>query len=62
MMTQFLWKGIIRDKRRSLLPSIVVAIGVFFLVFLHGLIGGMENNMISMTANFETFKSYLMEN
>lgn len=54
MMTQFLWKGIIRDKRRSLLPCIVVAIGVFFLVFLHGLIGGMENNMISMTANFET--------
>lgn len=54
MMTNFLWKGIIRDKGRSLLPVIVVTIGVFFIVFLDGLTGGMTNNMIKMTASFQT--------
>ncbi|MDR2083864.1 MAG: ABC transporter permease [Bacteroidales bacterium] len=53
-MNKFLLKGIIRDKRRSLLPVIVVTIGVFFVVFLDGFIGGMMSNMIKMTANFQT--------
>jgi putative ABC transport system permease protein len=49
-----LWKGIIRDRSRSLLPVIVVAIGVFFVIVLDGIIGGMMNNMVRMTANFQT--------
>lgn len=53
-MNKFLLKGIFRDKRRSLLPVIVVSIGVFFVVFLDGFIGGMMNNMVKMSANFQT--------
>jgi putative ABC transport system permease protein len=53
-MKNFLWKGIILDKSRSLLPVIVVAIGVFFIVSLDGIVGGMMRNMIYMTANFQT--------
>lgn len=53
-MNKFLLKGIFRDRRRSLLPVIVVAIGVFFVVFLDGFIGGMMSNMVKMSANFQT--------
>ncbi|MGI6515590.1 MAG: hypothetical protein ACOX14_02185 [Fermentimonas caenicola] len=53
-MFAFLWKGIIRDKSRSLLPVIVVAIGVFAIIFAYGLISGMMSNMIQATANFQT--------
>ncbi len=53
-MLKFLWNGIIRDKRRSLLPVIVVMIGVCAAVILTGFIDGMMNNMVSMTAHFDT--------
>lgn len=53
-MNRFLLKGIIRDKRRSLLPVIVVTIGVFFVVFLDGFIEGMFDNMTRMTAVHDT--------
>lgn len=53
-MNRFLLKGIFRDRRRSLLPIIVVTIGVFFVVFLDGFIGGMMSNMVKMSANFQT--------
>lgn len=53
-MFDFLLKGILRDRRRSLLPVIVVTIGVFFVVVLEGIIGGMMSNMTSMTAKFQT--------
>lgn len=53
-MFKFLWKGIIRDKSRSLLPVLVVAIGVFSVIFAYGVISGMMSNMIESTANFQT--------
>ncbi len=53
-MNKFLWKGIIRDKSRSLVPAIVVAIGVFFVIFLDGILGGMMNNMVEMSAKYQT--------
>lgn len=53
-MFGFLFKGIMRDRHRSLLPVIVVAIGVFVVVLLDGIMGGMLDNMISMTSNFQT--------
>ncbi len=53
-MNQFLWKGIIRDRSRSLVPAIVVAIGVFFVIFLDGIIGGMMDNMVDMSAKYQT--------
>lgn len=53
-MNRFIWRGIIRDRRRSLLPVIVVTIGVLFVVFLEGFIGGMFGNMTRMTAAHDT--------
>lgn len=53
-MFKFLLKGIIRDKSRSLVPIIVVTIGVFTIIFAYGLINGMMSNMIESTANFQT--------
>jgi putative ABC transport system permease protein len=53
-MNTFIWKGVIRDKSRSLLPVIVVTIGVFCVVFLDGFMGGAMNNMVSLTAKYQT--------
>jgi len=53
-MLKFLFKGIIRDRARSLLPVIVVSIGVFVVVLMDGLLTGMMGNLIHITANFQT--------
>jgi len=53
-MLNFLLKGIFRDRARSLMPVIVVTIGVFVVVIMDGFIGGMMDNVVRMTANFQT--------
>jgi putative ABC transport system permease protein len=53
-MIKFLFKGIIRDKSRSLLPVIVVAAGVFLTVFLSGYLRGVFGEMIDLSARFTT--------
>jgi putative ABC transport system permease protein len=51
-MIKFLFKGILRDKSRSLLPVIVVSLGVMFTVILHCWINGIMSESIAMNANF----------
>ncbi|MCF8346921.1 MAG: FtsX-like permease family protein [Bacteroidales bacterium] len=51
-MIRFLLKGIIRDRSRSLLPVIVVALGVFLTVFMSGYLKGVLGDMIDMNAKF----------
>jgi putative ABC transport system permease protein len=53
-MRSFTWKGITRDRSRSLLPVIVVTIGVFFVISVDGLVAGMMQNMLRLTANHQT--------
>jgi putative ABC transport system permease protein len=53
-MIRFLLKGLIRDKSRSLLPVIVVAIGVMLAVFARGYINGIMVDLIEQTARFST--------
>jgi putative ABC transport system permease protein len=53
-MIRFLLKGLLRDKSRSLLPLIVVAIGVMLAVFMRGYINGIMVDMIEQTARFNT--------
>ncbi len=53
-MIKFLLKGLLRDKSRSLLPLIVVAIGVMLAVFMRGYINGIMVDMIEQTARFNT--------
>lgn len=53
-MIRFLIKGLLRDKGRSLLPFLVVAIGVMLVVFVRGYINGIMGDMIEQTARFNT--------
>jgi len=53
-MIAFLFKGILRDRSRSTLPIIVVAIGVMLTVFLSGYMPGVMGGMTDQTARFAT--------
>jgi len=53
-MIRFILKGIIRDKNRSLLPVIIVALGVTLTVFLSGYLAGVFQDIIHQNARFET--------
>lgn len=53
-MIKFIFKGVLRDKSRSLLPIIIVSIGVFITVLGSGWMGGVFTDMIDMNANFTT--------
>ena len=48
----FLFKGLLRDRSRSLLPIIVVALGVMITVFMHSYMGGVFGESLEKTANF----------
>jgi putative ABC transport system permease protein len=51
-MMRFLLKGIIRDKQRSLLPVLIVIIGVMLTVFLFCWLNGILNDSIELNARF----------
>jgi putative ABC transport system permease protein len=51
-MIKFLILGLIRDKSRSRLPVIVVAIGVTLTVFMHAYITGFMGDTMEMNARF----------
>lgn len=51
-MIKFLFKGLIRDKSRSLLPIIIVAIGVMITVFLQAYLNGVFTDSIESGAKF----------
>lgn len=53
-MIKFLFKGILNDKSRSLLPVIVVGLGVALTVLLHGWITGALGDSIEMNASFNS--------
>ncbi|MBN1118003.1 MAG: ABC transporter permease [Bacteroidales bacterium] len=53
-MIRFLIKGLLRDRSRSLLPLIVVAIGVMLAVFMRGYINGLVVDLIELTARFSS--------
>ena len=51
-MIRFLLKGLLRDKSRSRLPIIIVAIGVTLSVFLHAYVTGIMGETVEQTAKF----------
>jgi putative ABC transport system permease protein len=53
-MIRFLLKGILRDKQRSLLPVIVVTIGVMLTVFLYCWLMGALNDSVELSARFSS--------
>ena len=53
-MIKFLFKGILRDRQRSLLPIITVSIGVFFTVVMSTWLTGILGDVVDMSAKFST--------
>jgi putative ABC transport system permease protein len=53
-MIRFLFNGLIRDRSKSLIPVIVVTIGVTLTVFLHAYITGFLGDTIELNARFST--------
>lgn len=53
-MFKFLMQGLLRDKSRSLLPIIVVTVGVMITVFLQAYINGVLNDSIEASARLIT--------
>jgi putative ABC transport system permease protein len=53
-MIKFLFKGLIRDRSRSLFPVLTVVIGVMLTVFMYNWINGAEYNFIDSSARFNT--------
>lgn len=49
-MIKFLFKGLLRDKSRSRVPILIVALGVMLSVFLHAYITGIMGDSIEMNA------------
>ncbi|HKK62220.1 MAG TPA: FtsX-like permease family protein [Bacteroidales bacterium] len=53
-MLRFFIKGLIRDRQRSLLPIIIVTLGVILTVFAQTWVTGILNDMIDFNARFST--------
>lgn len=53
-MIKFLFKGIIRDKSRSILPIVVISLGVSLTIVLSGFLCGAMTDMVDQNARFET--------
>jgi putative ABC transport system permease protein len=53
-MINFIFKAILRDKNRSLLPVIIISIGVFLTIFLSGFMSGAMGDIIDQSARFDT--------
>jgi len=53
-MISFLFKGLLRDRSRSLFPLITVLAGVVLTVFLHAWLNGAVSSMIQSTAHYST--------
>jgi putative ABC transport system permease protein len=53
-MILFLFKGLIRDRSRSLFPFLTVVIGVMLTVLLYSWIKGAQTNFIDSSAKFST--------
>jgi putative ABC transport system permease protein len=54
VMIRFLFKGLMRDRARTLIPFLTVAIGVFLTVALFGYIKGTESEIIRFNADMLT--------
>jgi putative ABC transport system permease protein len=53
-MIRFLFKGLLRDRHRSLFPILIVIIGVMLTVLLHCWIMGIMGDMVDYNAKFLT--------
>ena len=53
-MMEFLVNGLLRDRQRSLIPILIVSIGVWITVFMHAYLEGIFGDLVDYTARFST--------
>lgn len=53
-MIAFLFKGLLRDRSRSLFPVLITSAGVAVTVLVFAWVGGILNDTVEMTARFKT--------
>lgn len=53
-MTWFLFKGLLRDRHRSLFPVIIVAAGVILTVIAHAWVSGLGTDVVASTAKMDS--------
>ncbi len=53
-MISFLFKGLLRDRSRSIFPLLTVLAGVVLTVILHAWLNGVVSSMIQSTAHYST--------
>jgi putative ABC transport system permease protein len=53
-MIKFLFKGLIRDRSRSLFPFLTIFIGVFLTVVFYAWVKGIEGNIVESSAKLDT--------
>jgi len=53
-MIKFIVKGLLRDRHRSLLPIIVISLGVMLTTFMYGYLQGVIGDMLATSAKLET--------
>jgi putative ABC transport system permease protein len=53
-MITFIIKGLLRDHHRSLLPILVISLGVMLTTFMYGYIKGAVGDMVATSAKLET--------
>ncbi len=53
-MIRFLVNGLLRDRQRSLIPILIVTIGVAITVFMHAYMEGVFSELVDSTARFAT--------
>jgi putative ABC transport system permease protein len=59
-MTLFLFKGILRDRSRSLFPFLTVLLGVMLTVVLYSWVRGIEAELVRANASFSTGHEKIM--
>lgn len=53
-MIKFLIKGLLRDRHRSLIPILVISLGVMLTTFMYGYLQGVFGDMIATSAKLES--------
>lgn len=53
-MIKFIIKGLLRDRHRSLLPILVISLGVMLTTFMYGYINGAVGDMVATSAKLDT--------
>ena len=53
-MIKFIFKGIVRDRSKSLIPVLVITVGVMVTVLMSGFLKGVLSDIVNQNAKLDT--------